>query len=306
MQRELSRNLRSLRLAEYVSKTAVTYLDVYRFFDGDIKLPEQNEPYIFYVADGSVRLHTPSGILDYVSGQYSVSTIDMPFNGQVIALSENNDFLALSIGFTADEVFSVLTSFDGNLAQQIANYKLSEAFKERADKNVTECLVRLTALLNDKQALEFMATHIKRELLFNVLCGSCGNRFLQSIIGSNQNGEIYDINTWIKRNFKENFTVEDIAKQNNMSVSALHQKFKNAIGMGLLQCQKRLRLSEARRLLLNDEKNVTDAAIEVGYESVSQFIRDYKKMFGYSPKDDIKNLRNRFVGTGKKQIETDK
>lgn len=85
-----------------------------------------------------------------------------------------------------------------------------------------------------------------------------------------------------------------------MSVSALHQKFKNAIGMGLLQCQKRLRLSEARRLLLNDEKNVTDAAMEVGYESISQFIRDYKKTFGYSPKEDIKNLRSKYVGTGKK------
>lgn len=59
-----------------------------------------------------------------------------------------------------------------------------------------------------------MANHLKRELLFNVLCGSCGNRFLQSIKGTNQSGDIYNINTWIKHNFKENFTVEDIAKQN--------------------------------------------------------------------------------------------
>lgn len=101
-----------------------------------------------------------------------------------------------------------------------------------------------------------MASHIKREIIFNVLCGSCGNRFLQSVIGTNRNGEIYDINTWIKRNFKESFTVEDIAKQNNMSVS--------------------------------------------------QFIRDYKKMFGNSPKDDIKILRSRFAGTGKNKTESGK
>lgn len=300
MQKQLSNNLCSLHLAKGNNKTAVSYLNIYCYDDDKIELPDLNIPYIYYIADGSVRLHTPSGILDYVSGQYSLSTVDMPFNGQLIALSEFNDFLALSITFTADEVFSVLMSFDGDLAQQIADNKLSVAFMERADKNVTDCLVRLTALLNDSQSLQFMASHIKRELLFNVLCGSCGNGFLQSIIGTNQNGEIYDINTWIRRNFKENFAVEDIAKQNNMSVSALHQKFKSAIGMGLLQCQKRLRLSEARRLLLNGEKNVTDAAMEVGYESVSQFIRDYKKMFGYSPKDDIKNLRTKFAGTGKK------
>lgn len=200
----------------------------------------------------------------------------------------------------------MLISAEGNLAQEIAEGKLSSAFSERADKNVTDCLVRLTALFSDNQSLAFMAGHIKRELLFNVLCGSCGNRFLQSMTGANQNGEIYDINAWIKQNFKENFTVEDVAKQNNMSVSALHQKFKNAIGMGLLQCRKRLRLSEARRLLLNGERNVTDSAMEVGYESVSQFIRDYKKMFGCPPKDDIRNLRGSFAGTGKKQIETGK
>lgn len=190
MQKELNHNLRLLRLAQGINKTAVSYLDIYRCFDGEIKLPELNKPYIFYIANGSIRLHTPSEILDYVSGQYSVSTIDMPFNGQVIVLSENNDFLALSIEFTVDEVFSVLISFGGNLAQQITNNTLSAAFKEQADKNITDCLVRLTALLNHNQALEFMAAHIKRELLFNVLYGTSGNRFLQSIIGTNQNGEI--------------------------------------------------------------------------------------------------------------------
>lgn len=257
----LNHNLRQLRLTQGVNKTSVSYLNIYRFSGGNFQLPELAKPYIFYIAEGSIRLHTPSGILDYVSGQYSVSVIDMPFDGQVISLSENGDLLALSIEFTADEVFSVLMSFEGNLAQQIASDKLSAAFTERADKNVTDCLLRLTALLDDNRSLEFMAAHIKRALLFNALCGSCGNRFLQSIIGTNQNGEIYDINTWIKQNFKESFTARDIAKQNNMSVSALHQKFKNAIGMGLLQCQKRLRLSEARRLLLNGEKTEKSRAV---------------------------------------------
>lgn len=275
-------------------------MKAYRYNDKNIDFFSGLSHSLFYVVDGTIRLFTPSGILDYVSGQYSILTIDMPFSGQVISQSSHRDLLALSVEFTVSEVLSVLISFDGNLAQQILDDKLSTMFKERADRNVTDCLLKLIALLDDKQSLEFMSNHIKREIIFNVLCGSYGTRFLQSIIGGNKNSEIYDINTWIKQNFKENFTVEEIAKQNNMSVSALHQKFKNAIGMGLLQCQKRLRLSEARRLMLNDEKNVTDASIEVGYESVSQFIRDYKKMFGNSPKDDIKNLHIQFVETGKK------
>lgn len=299
-QEQLNQNLRSLRLGGGAHKTAVPYLDIHYACGGDFALPETNEPYIFFVADGSARLHTPSGILDYVAGQYSVSTIDMPFRGEIVELSEHGDFVALSVAFSADDVFSVLMSLEGNLAKEIARGKLPAAFMERADKNVAGCLARLAALLDDGRSLAFMAEHLKREILFNVLCGSCGSRFLQSLVGTNQNGEIFGINSWIKRNFKESWTVEDIARRNNMSVSALHKKFKGAIGMGLLQCQKRLRLSEARRLMLNGGLNVTDTAIEVGYESVSQFIRDYKKMFGCPPKDDVKNLRARFAGTGKK------
>lgn len=78
-----------------------------------------------------------------------------------------------------------------------------------------------------------------------------------------------------------------------MSVSHLHQKFKSAVGMGVLQCQKRLRLTKARRLMLDENKNVTEAAFDVGYESVSQFIREYRKMFGQSPKEDISELQKR-------------
>lgn len=77
-----------------------------------------------------------------------------------------------------------------------------------------------------------------------------------------------------------------------MSVSLLHQKFKSAVGMGPLQCQKRLRLTEARRLMLDENRNVTEASLEVGYESVSQFTRDYRRMFGMNPKEDILKLRS--------------
>lgn len=85
--------------------------------------------------------------------------------------------------------------------------------------------------------------------------------------------------------------MEDLAEQRNMSVSLFHQKFKSAVGMGPLQCQKRLRLTEARRLMLDEHKNVTEASVEVGYESLSQFIRDYRKMFGAPPREDVLNLQ---------------
>lgn len=75
-----------------------------------------------------------------------------------------------------------------------------------------------------------------------------------------------------------------------MSVSAFHHKFKSAVGMGSLQCQKRLRLTEARRLMFDENKSVTETSLDVGYESVSQFIRDYRKVFNASPKEDMQIL----------------
>ena len=92
-------------------------------------------------------------------------------------------------------------------------------------------------------------------------------RQLQSIVNISRADEIYEANSWIKENFRTQFTVEELAAQQNMSVSLFHQKFKSAVGMGPLQCQKRLRLTEARRLMLDESKNVTEASAEVGYES---------------------------------------
>ena len=103
-----------------------------------------------------------------------------------------------------------------------------------------------------------MGRHIKQEIIYYILSGSCGKQFLQSIVHIQQAGEIYEINSWIKQNYRNSFTVEELAEKNRMSVSHLHQKFKSAVGMG-----------------------------------VSQFIREYRKMFGQSPKEDISELQKR-------------
>lgn len=141
-----------------------------------------------------------------------------------------------------------------------------------SDKAVIQSVEKLLSLITEPERLSFMGTHIKREILFNVLCGSYGKQFLQSIINIQQAGEIYEVNSWIKHNYKIPFTVEEPASKLNMSVSGFHQKFKSAVGMGPLQCQKRLRLTEARRLMLDENKSVTETALDVGYESISQFI----------------------------------
>lgn len=205
---------------------------------------------------------------------------------------KKGNFLALVIELSLSDVISVLLDMNGSLAEQIANSELDSTETAKSDKNVLASICRLFSISGDPVQLAFMGKHIKREIVFFTLCSSCGSQFLQSIINIRQAGEIYEINSWIKENFRNSFMVEDLAKKKNMSVSLFHQKFKNAVGMAPLQCQKRLRLTEARRLMLDENKNVTEASLEAGYESVSQFIRDYHKIFGLKPKEDILNIRS--------------
>lgn len=245
--RELTERVRKLELQDGANNTAVSYLKVHRFSNTAVNMPETAVPYIYLVLEGSLRLHTPSGIMDYLPGQYSVSAIDTPVSGQVLTYGDKKDFLALSIEFTLDDVISVILDIDGNLAEKIINSEIDTGIMDEFDKRVEDAVFRLVQMLNKPEQLAFMGKHLRKEIIFDVLCGTCGKQFMQSVTGIQQAGEIYEINSWIKENYRGTFTVEELAKRWNMSVSNFHQKFKSAVGMGPLQCQKRLRLTEARR-----------------------------------------------------------
>lgn len=290
---KLTKEIRSMVNENGENQTALPFLKIYKFANSKIQMPKAEVPYIYLVLNGEMRLHTPSGIMDYIAGQYSISAIDTPTSGDVLSFSEQQDFLALAITFTLDDVLSVMLNLDDDLTAQIAEGTIDSEITDEADHHIINTVYNLIGVLDQPIGLSFMGKHIKQEIIYCVLCGSCGKQFLQSMIHIQQAGEIYEINSWIKQNYRNAFTVEELAEKNSMSVSHLHQKFKSAVGMGVLQCQKRLRLTEARRLMLDENKNVTEASLDVGYESVSQFIREYRKMFGQSPKEDILMLQKR-------------
>ena len=254
-------------------------------------MPQTERPYLYLVLDGALRLHTPSGMMDYMAGQYSISQIDAPLRGTVLAFSARQDFLAVCVEFLPSEAIQTVLGLDNDLTERIMSDQMEEREMSMSDRAVLESAGRLLDAMTGAVPSDFIRRLILREVIYYVLCGSCGKQFIQSIANVRQEDEIYRANSWIKENFRDSFAVEDLAGQRNMSVSLFHQKFKRAVGMGPLQCQKRLRLTEARRLMLDERKNVTEASAEVGYESLSQFIRDYRRMFGAAPREDIVNLR---------------
>lgn len=289
--KEIQDEIRSLPLKEGSNKTGIAHITAYRFTTEKIQMPQTENPYLYIVLDGTLRFYTPSGIMDYMAGQYSVSQIDTPLSGTVLTFSEQKDFLALAVEFTPNDVIAAVLDLDNELTERIFGGKLKEEEMSVADSEVIGSVYRIFSAMNKSLPSEFIRKNIMREVIYYTLCGTCGRQFIQSIANIGQAGEIYEANSWIKENFRDSFTVEKLAEQRNMSVSLFHQKFKSAVGMGPLQCQKRLRLTEARRLMLEENRNVTEASIDVGYESVSQFIRDYRKMFGSAPKEDIMNIR---------------
>ena len=220
-------------------------------------MPKLELPYLYLVLAGSLRLYTPSGILDYVPGQYSISRIDTPLSGRVLTYSERGDFLALAVAFSPNDVIQTLLELDNDLTERIVGGTMEGRETAAADLALVRSVYRLFPAMYGAVPSRFLQKNMLREILYYALCSSCGSQLIQSIAQIGHMDEIYAANSWIKENFRLPLSVEALAERGNMSVSLFHQRFKSAVGMGPLQCQKRLRLTEARRLMLDEDRNVT-------------------------------------------------
>lgn len=169
----------------------------------------------------------------------------------------------------------------------IIKQTLTAKQRQDCDSALLESLARLFSQRLDSI---FLQSLIIKEIIYHALRGTYGNALLDTLTKVRELDSIYKANAWIKEHFARNFTVKDLAKRSAMSVSAFHKQFKNTIGMSVIQCQKALRLSEARRLLVWEDYNVTQVAFEVGYESLSQFIREHKRAFIVTPREDRQAL----------------
>jgi transcriptional regulator GlxA family with amidase domain len=136
-----------------------------------------------------------------------------------------------------------------------------------------------------------------KEILYRVLQGQHGSVLEQMVIEGSSTYLIRDVIEHIVNNYERSFRIEELAEIANMSVPSLHRHFKQVTAMSPIQFQKQVRLQEARRLLLSESTDAANVAFRVGYESPSQFSREYARMFGFPPKEDIKRLRENYAQT---------
>ena len=154
-----------------------------------------------------------------------------------------------------------------------------------------DAVLRLAETLERPEAARALAPLIVRELHVRLLTGPFGNRFRRLFVRGSQEAAIAEAVAWIAANFREPLRIETLARRAGMAPSTFHRHFKAITTVSPLQYQKRVRLAVAQRLLVQENADVARAAFAVGYESASQFGREYKRLFGASPRRDVETLR---------------
>lgn len=248
-------------------------------------------PSVCIVAQGCKKLQLGKDvILRYAAGSYIASSIDMPAAGQVVGASRAHPYLSVFFDITPREVGSVLSEAKVRLPG--SSDHSAATFVGQCDAKLLDVVLRFMTSLEDEQDAAFLAPSLKRELIYRLVTGPSAAAFCRNVLFRRQDEGIGRAIEWLTTNFKSPLKVEELAKLANMSTSSLHHKFKAFAMMGPLQYQKRLRLEEARRLLMSGLADATSAAFDVGYESPSQFIREYRRLFGLPPLRDVKLMRS--------------
>ncbi|WP_315070923.1 AraC family transcriptional regulator [uncultured Clostridium sp.] len=246
-------------------------------------------PQICILIQGDKKLYIGNKSIDLEAENYIASNIDMPISGHVSKASHEAPYMAIKIEFTPDEFASV--ALEANIKPRRESELKEGACVGRIGVDVLLVIEKLLDFSGDIKAAEFLAPAMKREIIYYLLTGEDGDMFYNNMLLHNEALGINKAIHYVKSNFKNQLSVDGIARAGNMSVSTLHHKFKAVTTLSPMQYQKQLRLQEARRILLSGGVDVTRAALKVGYESLTQFNREYKRLFGLPPLKDIQLIR---------------
>ncbi|EGQ7910743.1 TPA: AraC family transcriptional regulator N-terminal domain-containing protein [Vibrio parahaemolyticus] len=248
-----------------------------------------HNPSICLIAQGRKRVLLGEESFIYDANHFLISSVDLPIIANIIEASEEQPYLGLIMELDLTEISQLIVD------SELAFTQSKEAQKGIAVGELSESLldafVRLAELLDEGQNIKILAPIIKREIFYRLLMSEQGTRLHQIVTAGSHSHQIAKAIDCLKNNFVKPLSVGDLASYTGMSKSSFYTHFRSMTSMTPLQFQKKLRLSEAHRLMLTENLDAMAATFKVGYESPSQFSREYSRLFGAPPSKDIKSLR---------------
>ncbi len=285
----LTRSIARLTEKGELHTTAVPGLSLFRREEPTEPITGMYEPSVCMVAQGAKRVKLGDDTYVYDAHHYLITSVHLPTVVQVIEASREKPYLGLRLMLDQREISQMMV--DSNLPAP----RVQQSNRGMATGEVTLPLLtaiqRLIDLLAEQQDIPILAPIIQREIIYRLLVGDQGERLRQIASAGSQSHQIARAIDWLKGNYSQPLRIDDLAAEVRMSASTFHHHFRSMTALSPLQFQKQLRLQEARRLMLAERMDAATAGFQVGYESPSQFSREYNRLFGAPPLRDITNLR---------------
>ncbi|TGR65626.1 AraC family transcriptional regulator [bacterium M00.F.Ca.ET.194.01.1.1] len=274
-----------------VAETVVPRVHILRSVTPTEAVPILHKPAVCFVAQGRKQTTLADQVYLYEPMKFLIVSVDLPIAGQILEASHEKPYLCLRLDLDPGAIADVVSAaVPGGLRNEAPQRGIAVS---DVPAPLLDAVVRLAELLESSRASDraVLAPLAEREILYRLLLGDQGDRLRQIAMGESKLSQINRAITIIKSRYDRSLRIEEIAAQVHMSVSSFHQHFKTVTAMSPLQYQKQIRLQEARRLMITQALDAASAGFNVGYDSPSQFSREYARMFGLPPKKDIEKMK---------------
>ena len=289
-QAELAHRMERLCRQDGVHATAIPFLSLIRSSDTTQSLHQVLEPSLCIVAQGAKVVMLEEESYTYNPSSYLVVSVDLPISSQITEASADSPYLCLRLQIDPQQLFNIVQNADLEHARKSSPQR--GIFVSETQPELLEAAVRLVSLLDTPEDIPVLGPLFYQEILYRLLKDNQGDYLRQLAMNGSSSHRITEAIHRIKLEYDKPLRIEELASSVHMSQSSLHRHFKEITNMSPLQYQKKIRLLEARRLLLSEGVDAADAGFKVGYESPSQFSREYGRMFGRPPISDVKRLKS--------------
>ncbi|WP_188054632.1 AraC family transcriptional regulator [Sphingosinithalassobacter sp. CS137] len=269
-----------------VHATALPCLQLIRSSRPTAPLPAVYEASLCLIAQGAKEVAMGETRVLYDASRYLLVSVDLPLIGNVTEADADRPYLCCKIDLDRTVLADLMLALPPR--SEVAEAPVIGAYP--GDPDLTDAACRLVQLLDRPESIPTLAPLIERELLYRLLTGPHGGALREIASGDSRLSQISRAIAWIRDHLAERLRIAEVAAAAGMSASSLHAHFKAVTGMTPLDFQKQLRLQAARQLMLADGANAGSAGFAVGYESPSQFSREYRRLFGAPPRADVTRM----------------